>query len=392
MRDAQLLIVDEDRASLDALIAALGSDYKVVPAPDAQQAVRDIMRQSFDLLIANAHISDPDGFELIQLAQQKDPDIPALFTQNTPDLSLTQKMLSLPGTFPLSPPWEINLPMLVERALEFGTMRRVQRQRHQQTAAPNQSFGHITQRMALLGFRAMGMTHDIREAILSLQVNLEDLSETVELVTELLEKNAVGPHMDAKIKQEMVSLLRSQSGLGALYEANEQTALVARVVSATWSMLRGHMAIPGLCDIRQAIVRAHDDTRVLFARPVEVHVHGMPMARIDESSMVRSLTNVLSNAARATRGKGRVTVNASTLRGQVLVDVDDDGEGFSQDLLRAFDMNSMDALPAKYGPGYGLTISRDLLRAAGGELQLYRLDEGGSRVRIRIPAAGGGQA
>lgn len=392
MRDAQLLIVDEDRASLDALIAALGSDYKIVPAPDAQQAVRDVMRQSFDLLITNAHISGPDGFELVQLAQQKDPDIPALFTQNTPNLSLTQKMLSLPGTFPLSPPWEINLPLLVERALEFGAMRRMQRQGQQAQGLQTQNFGHITQRMALLGFRAMSMTHDIREAVLTMQVNLEDLNETVELVTELLEKNAAGPNMEAKIRQEMVSLLRSQSGLGALYEANKQTARVAEVVSTTWAMLRGRMAIPGLCDIRQAIVRAHDDTRVMFAKPVEVHVHGMPMGRIDESSLVRSLTNVLSNAARATQGKGRVIVTASNLRGQVLIDVDDDGEGFSQDLLRAFDMNSMDALPAKYGPGYGLNISRDLVRMAGGELQLYRLDDGGSRVRIRIPEAGGGQA
>lgn len=387
MKNAHLLIVEEDRHALDALISALGPRYDISPAPDPQQALRNLLNQSFDLLITDVHMSGPDGFELVRLAQQQDPDLPALFVGADDDVALSQKLLSMPGTFRLNRPWQHSLPLLVERALEFGALRRSQRNQ-----TPAIQPGSTTQRMALLGFRAMGMTHDIRESVLNVQVNLEDVSETLQLAAELLSRSRPGRPLDPQTQAELVTLLRSSAGTGALNEAIMKTAVVAEVVSATWAMLRGTQEIPGLCDIRQAIVRAHDDTLVLFTQSVEVQIQGMPMARIDESQLVRALTNILANAARAARGKRSVSVHARELRGEVIIDVDDDGAGFPQEVVRALDNNSMEPLPAQFGPGFGLTISRDLLRSAGGDLQVFRLDEGGSRVRVRIPGTGGGSA
>lgn len=63
--------------------------------------------------------------------------------------------------------------------------------------------------------------------------------------------------------------------------------------------------------------------------------------------------------------------------------VDDDGPGIPQEhrgsVLRAFESGRGG------GTGLGLTISRDIVRAHGGEMELLDSPMGGLRVRLFLP-------
>jgi signal transduction histidine kinase len=103
----------------------------------------------------------------------------------------------------------------------------------------------------------------------------------------------------------------------------------------------------------------------------------------DRDQMFRVLVNLGRNAfeARATR----VVVNARLADGRVEVAVEDNGQGLPpaarQHLFEAF---SGTAKPG--GSGLGLSISRDLMRAHGGDILLVESRPGSTRFVLVLPA------
>jgi signal transduction histidine kinase len=68
------------------------------------------------------------------------------------------------------------------------------------------------------------------------------------------------------------------------------------------------------------------------------------------------------------------------------VTVEDDGPGVAPEELRAILQPAYRIDTSKSGSGLGLTITQDLVRAYGGELELGRSEElGGLMVRMRLP-------
>ena len=95
----------------------------------------------------------------------------------------------------------------------------------------------------------------------------------------------------------------------------------------------------------------------------------------------RALTNLVDNARRHSR---RIALSAARLgERSVQVLIDDDGPGIPpaerEAAFRPF------ASGTAGGTGLGLTISRDIVRAHGGEIELEDSPLGGLRARVRLP-------
>ncbi|MCI1437547.1 MAG: ATP-binding protein [Acetobacter indonesiensis] len=97
-------------------------------------------------------------------------------------------------------------------------------------------------------------------------------------------------------------------------------------------------------------------------------------------AMRRALTNLLDNAR---RHGGAITLTARASSEGACILVDDDGPGISADrreaVFRAFESGRGG------GTGLGLTISRDIVRAHGGDMELDVSPSGGLRVKIFLP-------
>jgi signal transduction histidine kinase len=94
-------------------------------------------------------------------------------------------------------------------------------------------------------------------------------------------------------------------------------------------------------------------------------------AHIDSLALWRALRNVLDNACRV--ATGHVNTCVSQDRGWVIIQVDDDGPGFSA---------------GSRGLGsLGLGIVHDLVSGYGGSLEIRHRELGGARVRVLLPAA-----
>jgi signal transduction histidine kinase/CheY-like chemotaxis protein len=110
----------------------------------------------------------------------------------------------------------------------------------------------------------------------------------------------------------------------------------------------------------------------------------------DRLRLRQVLTNLLSNAVKFTPDGGRIFIGARRLGGDVTISVADTGPGIAaDDQQRIFDefAQAGDAESRTAGTGLGLALTRRLVQAHGGRIELQSEPGHGSRFTITLPAA-----
>jgi signal transduction histidine kinase len=125
---------------------------------------------------------------------------------------------------------------------------------------------------------------------------------------------------------------------------------------------------------------------------VSLHIHPVDDALVvdaDPDRLRQILLNLLVNAIKYTDEGGRVEVEARADRGVIRIDVKDTGIGIpAEQLGRVFEpFFQVDrGHRRRYGGvGLGLTISRDLARAMGGDVVLTSTDGAGTVATLELP-------
>ncbi|MEQ1888237.1 MAG: HAMP domain-containing sensor histidine kinase [Alphaproteobacteria bacterium] len=104
----------------------------------------------------------------------------------------------------------------------------------------------------------------------------------------------------------------------------------------------------------------------------------------DPDHVFRIVQNLGRNASQAMDGRGTLRVEARRLGPIVTIDVIDTGPGLPAN-AQEYLFEPFAGSTSKGGSGLGLSISRDLTRAHGGDLHLLRTGPGGTAFRIEIP-------
>jgi ammonium transporter len=147
-------------------------------------------------------------------------------------------------------------------------------------------------------------------------------------------------------------------------------------------------------NVAEVVREVTDSLEPLVDRPrVQLVVESrpdLPAILTDRDKVRQILLNLLSNAIKYT-DEGTIAVRAEATDGRLLVGVSDTGVGIPGDELgRIFDeFHRADAAAARRrrGTGLGLTISRRLARALGGEVTVESSLGTGSTFTLDLPAA-----
>jgi len=124
----------------------------------------------------------------------------------------------------------------------------------------------------------------------------------------------------------------------------------------------------------------------LFAFPIRLSENSLKSAYVlfDPDRLRSVLENVLKNATESCEGRDP-EVEASITEGKrntYVIHVMDRGDGFDgKDSEKLFDPFFTTKI---HGSGIGLSISRQFLRARGGDIRLYKRDGGGTDVEITL--------
>ncbi len=212
-------------------------------------------------------------------------------------------------------------------------------------------------------------SHDLRTPIASITAMLEAIEDGLADVDEYLGPLQEQSRRLTRLVDDLFELARIDAG--ALAFQLQEVALGPLVESC----LRGI----------EAEARARN---VTLEHPAAA---SGAVARCSPEHVERVLFNLLTNALRHTPSDGTVAVSLAAMPPNVRIDVDDTGEGVSEEAAhRMFDRfwrgDSARRADGR-GAGLGLAISRGLVEAQGGTIWAESRESGGARVSFTLPLA-----
>lgn len=149
-------------------------------------------------------------------------------------------------------------------------------------------------------------------------------------------------------------------------------------------------------EISELVARGIELVAPLFEsshHEISVHVprRGL-VVNADANRLAQVFSNLLTNAAKYTPARGRITITATRDEGDVIVSIRDTGVGIPPDLLpRVFELfvqNSQTLDRSRGGLGIGLAIVQSLVQLHGGAVSAHSDGAGtGSTFTLRLPLA-----
>lgn len=85
-RDVSLLIVDDDEATRNGMVALLGLAYPCIAAANAEEAMRLLAARSFNLVITDIHMPGASGLELCRFVNKLCPNTVVIAVSGMTDI------------------------------------------------------------------------------------------------------------------------------------------------------------------------------------------------------------------------------------------------------------------------------------------------------------------
>ena len=213
-------------------------------------------------------------------------------------------------------------------------------------------------------------SHDLRTPIASLQAMIEAIEDGLAAPSDYLPAMREQVRALGMLVDDLFELARIDAGALTL---ELEDALLSGLVAST---IRG---LQPQATVRQIRL----ETRVVDGDGLRV--------RCAPEKVERVLYNLLANALRHTPSDGSVAVLARPHEREVVVTVEDTGEGLPPDgAMRVFERfwrADRSRSRERGGAGLGLAIARGLVEAQGGRIWAENRPGGGASISFTLPAA-----
>jgi signal transduction histidine kinase/CheY-like chemotaxis protein len=150
------------------------------------------------------------------------------------------------------------------------------------------------------------------------------------------------------------------------------------------------------CELAEIVVAAIETASPLFESAqhtlvTNVTARGL-VVDVDRVRMTQVISNLLTNAAKYTKPRGRISIAAHSHESEIVISVEDNGEGIPDALLpHIFDMfvqSRQTIARSQGGLGLGLALVKSLVMLHGGSVSAHSAGPGrGCTFQVRLPAA-----
>jgi len=114
-----------------------------------------------------------------------------------------------------------------------------------------------------------------------------------------------------------------------------------------------------------------------------------PPLQVDRGELLQVFVNLVTNAAQAMNGQGRLTLTVKSEGADVMIAMQDTGPGIAQDDLPKIFTPFFTTKEQGVGTGLGLSIVDTIVRKYGGRVDVESQEGNGARFTVRFPAASG---
>jgi two-component system, NtrC family, sensor kinase len=223
------------------------------------------------------------------------------------------------------------------------------------------------ERLAAIGNMAAHVTHEIRNPLSAMGLNVEMLEEEI----------ASGPGADrAEVKSLLAAIQREVQRLEHL---SEEYLRVARLPQPRME------AEDVASAVREIVAFARPEVELSRCTVVLEVEDSLPPTLFDEAQLRQALLNLLRNAREAMPDGGPIGVRVAARGMSVVIDVEDRGGGIPEPIrARVFDPFFS---TKGEGTGLGLAITRHIVESHGGSVTCESREGGGTRFSIALPIA-----
>lgn len=366
-----VLLVDDleaNRVALDALLGDL--DCQLVHAQSGEEALRQLLRREFALLLLDVQMPGMDGYELAKYARDNAStrQVPIVFltAMGASEASMLRGYGAGAIDYLFKP---INPEVLRAKVSVFLELYLSRRALAQEVVAHKRTMDELSLSNTALRHFTDAASHDLRAPLRAIRAFLEALAEEA---SERLDGQA-RDYLDRsrRAAQRMDSLLGSLLTHARLRQRTERTRVDFNEV------------VEHVCtDLSERIREAG----------AEIRIAPLPCLDSDPDRIYQLFLNLLSNAIKFQRPghPPRVTVSAERRGRFWAVCVEDEGIGVAAE-YRASIFGAFERLhePSKYeGNGLGLTICQEIVGQYGGHIWMEPGREHGSRFWFDLPVSG----
>lgn len=218
-----------------------------------------------------------------------------------------------------------------------------------------------SERLAAIGRMAAHVTHEVRNPLSSMGLNVELLEE------ELADKGVEARELLSAIQREiehLTALTEEYLRVARLPNPHLEPEAIADVVTGTVDFLRPELAQAGV--------------------EVKLEIEpDLPWVALDEAQIRQVIINLIKNAREAMPAGGVITVQAARDAGGVALRVIDRGEGMSPEQReRIFDLFYT---TKSQGTGLGLPLSQQIVVAHGGVIRCQSALGQGTTFELWFP-------
>ncbi|SDB80979.1 Signal transduction histidine kinase [Pelagirhabdus alkalitolerans] len=393
-KKARILIVDDEVVNLQVLTNQLTlNGYDVLSAYKGEDALRMINEQNIDLVILDIMMPDMSGFEVSQTIRESYSlmDLPILML--TAKNQLDDKFLSFEAGANDYLAKPCNKQELLSRVKTLI-----------QTKKLNQDLIMLNQE---LEERVKARTKELQFVNDDLKITNEKLIKMADSRRQLLANIAHELGSPTTIIHNYVQSI--QKGLVTIDDQRYQTLVfdklnvLNRLINDLFdlSKLEAGKSDLTIQDIRldEWIKQLYNESQMTVELENRVYQKAnIPLSfknyyiQIDIERMDQLFSNLISNAIKSTNeGSGRIGLKAKLLSDQqVTINVCDDGEGISEDILpnifdRFYEGSTRESSRRQNGTGLGLAIVKQIVKSHYGEISVESEKHVGTCFSITLP-------
>lgn len=253
-----------------------------------------------------------------------------------------------------------------------------------------------SEKMASVGSLAAGVAHEINNPIGFIRSNLSTASRYVEELSDVL----------ATLRErDMLTIVASSKEVdvdfiltdfpGLISESVTGANRIARIVSNLKAFANVDCLSDGNVDMNDVIraVAAVICDQLPATIAIEMDLQPVPHTFCDQSRMNQVLFSIIQNARQALNPKGGlIRISSRTVANEIHVQVSDDGCGIKPEILNRIYDPFFTTRDVGQGTGLGLTVSRDIVAAHSGRIEVQSELGIGSTFTICLPRSSGIEA
>jgi two-component system sensor histidine kinase/response regulator len=367
-----VLLVDDVEANLVALEALLGGmDCRLVRATTGNEALRQLLKQHFAVILLDVQMPEMDGFEVARYARDNPStrEIPIIFltAMNSSDENLLRGYGTGAVDFLFKP---INPEILRAKVRVFLDLYLGKRSLSNEIEAHKRTLAELELANQALRHFTNAASHDLREPLRAVDGFMQALDEDFGAALAPQARDYL--QRSRRASQRMVALLDSLLAYARLQKP------------IAWTRVE--------CDQVVEQVKA-DLARRTEAGGATVTSGPLPALRADPARIYQLFLNLIGNAIKFRRPEvaPQVEVKAETRGEETVFTVSDNGVGIAPEhqgtVFEAF--RRLHNRTQFEGSGLGLTICQQIVEQHGGRIWLESTPGTGTKVSFTLGKAQG---